>query len=82
MSDEKTPTVPPPAETPGEAALLAAFARLDTKLDQVLATLSRVAVAVEDIYAGQSELRERVAALERIPPRPTLLPPPNGAAAE
>lgn len=72
-------TIPPPPETPGEQALMQAFLRIEKKFDRVLEMLGKLTLLVEDVHGAQSVLSDRVAALEAIPPRPTILPPANGS---
>lgn len=78
MSDEKTPTLPPPPIDAGEAA----FTRMDTKLDRLLVHVERLTILAEDVFAAVQEdrlerqkMKDDIAALQRIPPRPEA----NGA---
>lgn len=68
-------TMPPPPDAAGRAVGL-----LDAKLDRVLAMLDMMWAAMQEDRADREDIRERLAALEAIPPpkRPTLLPPENG----
>lgn len=77
MNEAKPKTLPPPPLDPAEAA----FVRVDAKLDKVLAHVERLTLLAEDLFAAiqedrtdRQELRDRVSALESIPPR-------NGACA-
>lgn len=72
-------TNPPPPETEEQRAAEKAFVRSDAKMDRVLEMLDRLTLLVEDVFAGQEEMKTRLAALEQIPSkaRAETIPPPR-----
>lgn len=89
MSDSPDPpsmpsTLPPPKMSTGEQASIDALLLIDAKLDRLTDHVQRLSLLAEDVFAAVEEdrlerrvMRDRIAALERIPPV-TMLPPPNG----
>lgn len=89
MSDTTDPpsmpsTLPPPKMTASEQAAIDALVLIDAKIDRLTDHVQRLSLLAEDVFAAVEEdrverrgMRDRIAALERIPPV-TMLPPPNG----